>query len=530
MMRVCPRALASALLLPLAACSAAGWAADADAEVQALVAQGTDDELGDRAEWVIPVAERAPEPEAPAPEPPQPEPPAAAPLQFDLAAALRQGVAHNRDFQARREALYLTGLSTTLARFQFGPLFDASLTAGLGDGERSGFAHDQRGSFGVRQILPTGGVLALSGSMARAHFDGGAGSGAVRSYGTAAGITLTQPLLRGLGYEVSHEPLTQAERDQVYAIRTFELFRQDFSIDLARRFYDLASQKLTLVNEEENARQARFDREKAQALLQVDRIKEQDLFRARTREIDAEDTLIAARAAYQRALDEFKIFLGLPTAQPIEIDDAEPPFAPVRIDLDSAVRAARHNRLDLLTERERLEDARRAVRIAADRLLPDLGLTLGAEFTGADDRLGGAAPDEWNASALLTLEIPLQRKPERNAYRAALIALEQSERSYALLLDQLELDIRDQLRQIESVEKRILLQDDQIAQQEKSVAVFEIRYEAGELENRDLLEARQSLVDARNARIRLEADHFIRSLRLLRDLGLLFVEEDGMWR
>jgi len=62
------------------------------------------------------------------------------------------------------------------------------------------------------------------------------------------------------------------------------------------------------------------------------------------------------------------------------------------------------------------------------------------------------------------------------------------------------------------------------------VAVFQIRYEAGELENRDLFDARQQLVDARNALINLKADHFIRSLRLLRDLGLLFVDENGMWR
>ena len=62
------------------------------------------------------------------------------------------------------------------------------------------------------------------------------------------------------------------------------------------------------------------------------------------------------------------------------------------------------------------------------------------------------------------------------------------------------------------------------------MAINEIRYEAGELANRDLLEARQSLVDARNSLINLKADHFIRSLRLLRNLRLLFIDDEGMWR
>ena len=53
---------------------------------------------------------------------------------------------------------------------------------------------------------------------------------------------------------------------------------------------------------------------------------------------------------------------------------------------------------------------------------------------------------------------------------------------------------------------------------------------AGDLANRDLLDARQSLVDAQNLLIRQQADHFVRSLILLRGLGVLFIDENGEWR
>ena len=49
------------------------------------------------------------------------------------------------------------------------------------------------------------------------------------------------------------------------------------------------------------------------------------------------------------------------------------------------------------------------------------------------------------------------------------------------------------------------------------------------LKNRDLLEARQSLIDAQNALIRLKVSHFIGRLRLLRSLGILFIDEKGGW-
>ena len=62
------------------------------------------------------------------------------------------------------------------------------------------------------------------------------------------------------------------------------------------------------------------------------------------------------------------------------------------------------------------------------------------------------------------------------------------------------------------------------------MAVTLIRYEAGDVENRDLLEARQALVDAENEVITLKVSHFVSRLRLFRNLGLLFIEESGMWR
>ena len=128
------------------------------------------------------------------------------------------------------------------------------------------------------------------------------------------------------------------------------------------------------------------------------------------------------------------------------------------------------------------------------------------------------------------MSIPLQRLPQRNSYRNALISLGQAERDYRELLDQLEIDLANQLRQLKSTERSIELQQQLIEQERRAVTVSEIRFESGDLDNRDLLEARQALIDAQNALIRLKVDHFIGRLSLLRDLGLLFIDGNGMWQ
>ncbi|MFY9343787.1 MAG: TolC family protein, partial [Planctomycetota bacterium] len=447
-------------------------------------------------------------------------------LRLDLTEALATACRQNREFLARREGLYRAGLSIALTRFEFGPQFAAAVNYLWRNSELGGEAQRSGGSVSASQILPTGGRVSVSAGLDADWLDGTSQA----FFGTNTGISLTQPLLRGAGPEIAYEALTQAERGLVYAVREFELFRQGFSIQIAQQFFGLSSQRQTLANGDRNYENAVFDTRKAEALQQVGRNSEQEVFRARRREIDAKDQLINARATYDRAVDNFSIVLGLPTTTDLELADVEPPYEPVRFEVTSAIAAARANRLDLLTGRQRLQDTERALRIAENGLLPDLSLTANYGTAGSGDDLGVAAPDQWSSSIGLSLGVPLQRKAQRNSYRSALIALEQARRGLQQTEDQLELDIRDAVRRLRSTEERIALQEAQIVQEERAQTVIQIRYDAGTADNRDLFEARQALIDARNALIRLKVEHFIARLSLQKDMGIFFVDDRGMWR
>jgi outer membrane protein TolC len=549
-------------LLALGGClSPEGYSGDADAEVAAMLDRAQSDVLGGREQDLLqpaPAAPPEPAPAAPA-EPGAQDPDTGQPdegahagsgqrateaeltapldstatdaLRLDLATSLATAVGSGRDYQNRRESLFLTGLGVSLTRYNFGPVLNGTISALWSNSHAAPNDTALAGGLGVSSILPTGGTFGIEGSVSGSQV-GGNPDGGDPGYDSTLAFALTQPLLRGAGYLVSHEALTQAERNLVYAVRDFELFRQDFAIGVARDYYDLVSRRKRLVNLEQNWRDSVFDRNKSEALRQVDRNQDEDVFLARRREIDAENALLEARTDYQLALDDFKIALGLPTAAEVVVVDEEPPFRPVALDEASAVQVALANRLDLQSAREQLEDVERGLLIARDGLRPDLGLTLGYGLSDSAGALQHVTPetDQWETSAALVLELPLDRQSERNAYRSAQIALDRGRRDLQLTFDSVERDVRAQLRGLKQVEQQIQLQTEQIAQEQRAVAVTQIRYESGDADSRDLLDARQSLVDAQNELINLKARHVIVRLTLLRTLGVLLLGDDGMWK
>jgi len=530
------RALLTAVLLGplLSGCllSPDQWEADADAEVGTVLDNYDFEILGNRETWVRHPEERDPNETADIGDSAVES--STGPVRLDLESALEHAVTTGREFLDQKDTLFTQGMSFTLTRFNFGPLFSSTLDALWTDVEEGAESFSYGGDLGISKILTTGGTLSFSGDVGTTVSDDPNPSllnpTPDRSYDTDYSLSLNQPLLRGAGYEVAWEPLTQSERNLIYSVRQFELFREDFSISIANDYYRLVGERRQLDNLEADYEQAVFDREKALALRLMDRNQDEDVFLAQRREIDTESNLISQRTQFKRNVDDFKIRLGLATTTEVEIVEARPEFQAVRIDPESAVEVALHNRLDLITERQRIEDRERGVRIASNGLMPDVDLVLTRTGTGSDRDFGNANPSQSTNSAGISIEIPLQRKSERNAYRQALIDLAQAERDYQRTLDQVERDVLDQLRELDRLEKDIELQELQIVQEQRAVAISEIRWENGEIENRDLLDARDSLVRAENALIDATVDHFIARLRLLRELGLLFIDPDGMWR
>lgn len=306
-----------------------------------------------------------------------------APFLITLEQSLELSLFNSRDYHDRREDLYLAALPVTLERFNFATQFGLGTAAirdwaatgarGAGDPAQSWLVNSNAS---VSQLFPTGAAL-IARLANQLVIDLGNGSGPAVSLSNFT-LGITQPFLQGGGWAVTLEPLTQAERNMLYGMRSYARFRKLFYVYMAggadqfNSPYSLAGLNLRGVGPSLNApsqgylptlltaAQERNERENLRNLtgflelfreyqgkgdfseLQVGQV-EQQLLRGQS-------TLLQRQQELQTGLDSFKLQLGVPTRLPIELDDA--PLAPVRT---------------TLSEFEKARDEFNALRDQADR-------------------------------------------------------------------------------------------------------------------------------------------------------------------
>jgi outer membrane protein TolC len=433
----------------------------------------------------------------------------------------------NRSFQVQRESLYLAGLGFTLTQFNYGPKFNAAVNYLWGKAESGPTGTSLGGTFGVSQLLPTNGTVAVNTGLTRTWTQG-QGSGA-SDWGSALGINLSQPLLRNAGYDQYREQLTQGERSMVYAVRDFELFREDFAIGVARQYFSLVSAKKQLANQEWQLTKANDDVSKNIALREVGRKRDQDVILAKRQQIKTEQQVNDDRTNYQQQVEAYLVQLGLDPKTAVEIVEDEPPFEAVAFNEESIVTVAMHNRLDVQTRKDQLEDSERQFKLLRTTFLPDLNLTASGGLTGTGTSVSEVYPKNWNTTAGVNLNIPLQQIGERNAYRAAEISLDQQHRSWDEFVDTVRTNVQAELRALQNLELQIQLDMDSISDEKRNVERLEFQLTNGDVSSRDLLESRQQLLTSQNQLITDKATHFVRRLEFFKDLGLLFVGTDGAW-
>src|SRR5262249_22282200 len=157
------------------------------------------------------------------------------------------------------------------------------------------------------------------------------------------------------------------------------------------------------------------------------------------------------------------------------------------------------NRLDLMTSRDQVVDAERRVRIAERDLLPDLGIEAVGRRASAPDSRHGDDPLEHDTWSLgFVLELPLRPVRERNAPRGAKMALDGARRELSLAEDSAILSVREALRNLRSAEASLSIQEQIVASEEKNAKIAKMRFDNGEISNRDLTDAYSNLADAQN--------------------------------
>lgn len=515
--------LVAGLLLPAGGCSRYHRFV-ADREAYAIIRAKTPDVPG------MPADFRLGDAGAPLPEHPimealregKPCPP------IGLADALTLAATYSREFQDQREAVFLEALALSRTRHQFSPLFSWAFSASQQDA-RGVRSRTGTSDFGVSQALATGADLSVSLSTTLFKF---LSPDPQKSAESLLEFSMRQPLWRGAGRRVAQENLTQAERDMLYALREFARFRRRFTVSVATEYFRVLQQQDTVENELANLRNLTLARERAQMLAQAGRQPEFQVDQAEQDELRAKDRWVRARQQYEALLDQFKITLGLPATVPITLDRGQldrlrtEELPPPPLTHDEAVRRAMRFRLDLATALDEVEDAGRKAEVTRDNLAPDLDIVLrSATASEPPTKPLKLKKTLTTRSAGVELDLPLDRLSQRNDYRAALIALDRSVRGFTLLRDQIVLQINSAWRALEEARESYLIQRRSIELAERRVESTGLLIDAGRADMRDLLEAQDALLQARNTLTRALVDYHIAMMELWRDMDTLAVAD-----
>jgi outer membrane protein TolC len=130
---------------------------------------------------------------------------------------------------------------------------------------------------------------------------------------------------------------------------------------------------------------------------------------------------------------------------------------------------------------------------------------------------------------LLTIDLPLERTAERDAYRNSFISLERAVRDVQKLEDEIKLLIRRSLREMSETRESRKIQANAVYVAQNRVQSTTLFFEAGRIQIRDLLEAQESLLQAKNSLTAAVVDYRIAELSFQRDTGLLKIDEKGLW-
>lgn len=491
-------------------------------------------------------------------------------LTIGLKDAIQIAARGSRDYQTKKESLYTAALGLDLENQKFRTTFTGMLKGTIDSGKEDRERETRYGAantMGASRTFSDGTQLSSAIAVDLAGMLSGERTS---SWSLLADASISIPLMRGSGRLVNMERLTQAQRNLVYAIREFEQFKREFVVGIADAYLGVLLAKRRLVNEEENYKRVIISTRRSRRMADANRMSPSEFDQSRQSELSARNSWISASESYEASLEAFKGRLGLPPDARIDLSDRDleelqayvakfaktelgeydmgQPNAPLVLErpksvdeagvlkdqVDRAIALAFENRLDFRSHLDRIEDAQRQVLVAEDALRAEV--TLGGRASvgeGADARSnknGRFRIGEAVFGGLLSIDLPFERTAERNAYRNSLIKLEAAVRDYQAAEDALKESVRTAIRSLRETREQLKIQFLAVSLAERRVRNNDLLLQAGRAEMRDVLEAQAALLSAQNALFGAIRSYRVKELELQKELGLLEVTLDGVWR
>ncbi len=203
----------------------------------------------------------------------------------------------------------------------------------------------------------------------------------------------------------------------------------------------------------------------------------------------------------------------------------------VELEVTDAMLTALVQRLDLMNERGLLADSWRRVKLAGDDLRSVLNLSASHSLRTDRNLPFDFDFDDSRTDVRLSLDLPLNRRAQRNRYRESLIRYQAQRRQLMQFEDTIKFEIRDELRNLQQNRVQYPISVTQAALAAEQAISVQLQLDLGiqSVRETDLLDALQASREALSAVANSRIGYLVQRARFILDLELMQLDESGYW-
>ena len=435
---------------------------------------------------------------------------------LSLSDALKIAIVNNPSIQSRREELNERILAFHQNIDSYSPQLQSTLSYIIAGSKTAVKSEEQQHNLDLSQKTGFGGLLNFNVSNSIQKDSSS-------SYQSRMQLDLSQPLLRKAGKKVSDEEYVQGKRSLLYEFRSFKDYIDRFSVSIIREYTNIINRKIKNNNLKRQYLKDAWLYRRTLAYFNRGRISKLELLRVTQRMHSTENQWKNQIQILQNSIENFKLTLNYNSEKVLILKPFRVKYAPLDAKGIEDISIAFEHRLDYKTAINNVEDAQRRYKLAKNDLLPNLSLNAGAGIENANtsNHWKNQNLNQHDYHASIQLQLPLNKQADRLNLYSTRNTINRRERDLKLLRSSISIDVRNRTRRIKQLEKSIEIQDLILASEEKRYGVAQFRFQNGDVSNREVIEASESLTAAQNIKLDLHLEHYIERLELKIDLGTL---------
>jgi outer membrane protein TolC len=332
----------------------------------------------------------------------------------------------------------------------------------------------------------------------------------------SAGITLTQPLLKGFKTDDVRYRVAVADKQSAEAAVQLEGRLQAILAQVETAWYALIQARESIRVQEDAVRLATQLYEDNQRKVQIGALSILDEKQAESQAATARAALSATRLAYAEAQNQLKslVFADHRQFRGLDIEAVgELSAEPVATDVEASGTRALENRPDLRQARMALERQNLTVKFQRNQTLPALdlvggyGLAASSEdsYASAVDEIGSGDEPYWNAG--VTLSFPLGNRAEKNRHAQSLETAEKMQLQMRQLEETALVEVDNAVASVVTGLEQVQATKEARTYAEQALAAEQRKFASGKSTSFVVLQLQRDLTLARHAEIRALAEY-----------------------